>query len=423
MERYVCAHCGHRFEKEPAETVICPHCFWSTSVKKEEEKHSVRNLENPIVPPLSQEPHRIWLWGGGTLLVALVFGVSLFAFRHLRKQDEILRKIQSKNARIIATQAPELNLSAEEREILNRKIALDSVRSLTEEELRTLAPRFTLRSRLPQGVATPPWDEQQFDGFLKEVQAQYRMPLEWTYRRKLTRLFREHYLVASQAFEAKDFLKARDEWIRSLVFPIYHNDPRKHQGVILTMLRPYINDLLSKIGAMNTSLTGLDRHVQEEKLRSAYQNLTDLIQKQSWEEANAKILEISKQIDALEKAPGTLAPPPLPDDVSQTDPDIRQVLITQTAPSPSSLPDLTSLRQDLTEKEKVIQSRMPEALEAARRQYQEALGLIQEENWQAAGELLRKIDFPKELREDAQAKVRILDKILTPSLDSQKDSG
>ena len=34
---YVCTHCGRRFEAEEKGILECPGCFWSTSVKKEEE--------------------------------------------------------------------------------------------------------------------------------------------------------------------------------------------------------------------------------------------------------------------------------------------------------------------------------------------------------------------------------------------------
>lgn len=424
MEKFVCTHCGHHFEKEPSETVICPQCSWSTSVKKEEEsKKPVVNSVRPIEKTIDQPSKQPWLWLGGVLFVVLLIGVSSFALRHLKKQDEILKKIKSKNAEVIATQAPELNLSDADREILNRKVSISSNRPLTEKEKEILIPRVALRSRIPQGVAVPPWDQKHFEAFLKEIELQHQIPLDRSYRRKLVNLFRDHYLAAASAFEAKDYLKARDEWIRSLVFPIYRNNIEKHRGVMLTMLRPYINDTLSKIGAMNASLTSETLYGGEQKIHSAYQTLGELVEKSSWEEANAQVFELSKLLDELGKAPEPTSPPALPKEIASIDPDIRDVLLTQINPVESSVPDVASLRQDLAAKEKVIQSRLPETIEARVKQYEEALSDIQSGNWPAAKEVLRKIDFPEELAEDAHAKLEILDKLTSPSLDSQKDSG
>ena len=426
METFVCTHCGHRFEKEPLETVICPKCFWSTSVKKEMEEVQKAQISEPSRPieMLSQtESRRPWLWLGGVLFVALFLGVSVFVVRHLKKQNEILKKIESKNAQVIATEAPELGLSENERETLNRKVSLPAERSVSEKEKEILTPRISLRSRLPEGVAVPPWDQKHFEEFLKQIELQYKIPLDWTYRRKLTRLFREHYLLASQAFEAKDFLKARDEWIHSLAFPVYRNNIQKHRGVVLTMLRSYINDTLSKIGAMNAALTAKTLYGGEQKVHSTYKTLMDLIQKESWEEANAQILELGKQLDELEKLPKAASPPSLPKEISLVDPDIQEVLRAQINPVEPALPDLASLKQDLAEKEKVIQSRLPETMETVQKQYDEALTSIQNGNWQAARDLLQKIDFPAELAEDAHMKLEILNKFASPSLDSKKNSG
>ena len=35
--RYACTHCGRKFESEEKDTVECPGCFWSTSVKRADE--------------------------------------------------------------------------------------------------------------------------------------------------------------------------------------------------------------------------------------------------------------------------------------------------------------------------------------------------------------------------------------------------
>lgn len=412
MEHFTCTHCGHHFEAEPSETLACPHCFWSTSVKKEE-KETPRAASQKIetAPLRHDEPPRFWWWSGGALFVLLLIGISFFAFRHLRKQDEFLRKIESENAQVIASEAPELALSGEEQEILNRTVPRGAPPALTDEEKKILQHRVVFRSRLPEGIPTPPWDEKQFEEFLKGEELKHQLPLERSYRRKLKQLFHDHYLTAAQAFETQEFLKARDEWIRSLTFPVYKNDIGKHRGVILTMLRPFINDTLSKIGAMNASLVGRDLYTKEEEFRTGYEALQDLLQKNSWEEANAKILELTKKLEGIEKQPREVNPPPLPQEIGLVDSDIQEVLLAQIAPVQPSLPDWESLGEDLRAKEKVIQGHVPGAWEAARQHYEEALTLLKNKNWQEAKALLQKIDFPEALAEDARAKVKVIEKL------------
>jgi hypothetical protein len=410
MKRFICTHCGHHFEAKPAETVICPNCYWSTSVKKEGEEKLAQTEEKPL-PESAPEPERSWFGVGVFLAVALLAGVSFLVFRHLQKQDELLETIQSKNARVIATQAPELTLSPEEKEILGRKISLRPDRELTPIEKEILSLRFPFRSRGPLGIPTPPWSEKEFETFLKGEEAHYKIPLEWSYERKLKRLFKAHYLAGTAAFETKNYLQARDEWIRALTFPVYRNDVKKHRGVVLTMLRPYVNDTLSKIGAMNASLVGQELYATEEKISQAYLVLSDLLQKKSWEEASAQLLEIQKQVETVEKLPKAAAPPALPKEVALIDAGIREVLLTQVVPAEPTLPDWDTLRGDLQGKERVIQGRLPSTLEAIQKGYDEALLLIESKHWKEAKSRLETIEFPPELAEDARAKITILNKL------------
>ena len=228
---------------------------------------------------------------------------------------------------------------------------------LTDSEKEILERRVPLRTPKVQGLATPPWDEKQFDAFLKSQEAQYQLPFEWSYRRKLVRLFKAHYLTAAAAFDAKNLLKARDEWIRSLTFPVYQGDIQKHRGVALTMLRPYVNDTLSRIGIMNAKLTEGEIYATEEKIRSSYETLLDLLKKESWEEAGAKILELQKDLEEATQAWKPVVPPPLPQEVSLIDADIQAVLSAQVAPTEPAIRDWQLLQEDLTAKEKVVQSR------------------------------------------------------------------
>lgn len=437
MEQFLCTHCGHRFEAKTREDVVCPKCYWSTSVKREESgeprgsKPEVQKIAVETPPLTAPNSSRIWFWGGVLVSLALLVGIPTFAFRHLRKQDEIVKKIESENAKVIASKAPELSLLPEEQETLERAIPLDFTEELSESEQGILSYRVPLRSRLIQGLPTPPWDEKQFAEFLKAQEAQYRLPFEWSYRRKLTQLFRDHYISAARAFEAKDYLKARDEWIRSLTFPVYQGDLQKHRGVVLTMLQPYINDTLSKIGMMNSMLTEKDVYGMEEKIRSGYESLHELLGKRSWEEASAQLLELEKALaePGLLQSPASL--PPFPREIGLVDAHIQEVLFAQAAPAQPAERDWQALGGDLAAKEKAIRGRLVTDREAVRKQYEEALAFIKNGEWRAAKELLAKIDFPIELVEDSRSKIKILSKLLGEnledpegaSLDSQGKSG
>ncbi len=433
MEKFICEHCGHRFESEPVESIVCPNCSWSTSVKKEEAERpkivtpKAAPPSRPQTSSASSAPPRPFVLGGGALLILVLVGVAIFAAQHLLKQDQIIQKIESKNADEIASQAPELALLPAEQEVLNRKISLETDRPLTEAEKQTVNRRIPLRSRSVRGLPTPPWDELQFEAFLKSQELQYKLPLEWSYRRKLKSIFKLHYVAAAAAFDEKDHLKSRDEWIRSLAIPVYKNNIQKHRGVILTMLRPYINDTLSRIGLLSALLTEKESSA-EERVKENYAALLELLQNQSWEEANAKLLEIQKDLESLEKTgqAAPAAPPPLPPEINQVDADIREVLLSQAAPSQWMGRDWEVFRQDLLAKERVVQGHLPATFEAVRSDYHKALSFIESGNWAEARELLQKIQFPPELVEDARAKIEILNKLIPPaplaaeSLDSQE---
>lgn len=424
MSQYLCTHCEHRFESEPAEGIICPKCFWSTSVKKEESAPPPVPKPQGVGPVVqeSSSPPRFLFWAGGGALGLVLLGVSFFAVRHLQKQDDLIHKIEIRNSEVIASQAPELALLPEQQEILNRKVTPAPNSPLSESETKVLGRRLPIRSPASKGIQTPPWSEQEFETYLKGEEARYQIPLERSYRRKLKQIFRNHYLAAAQAFEARDYLKARDEWIRSLAFPVYQNDVPKHRGVVLTLLRPHINDTLSKIGMMNTLLAQSDLSKAEAKIQATYKDLHELLAKQSWEEASAKMLELENELKGVEKVPRSASPPPLPDETSLVDSDIREVLLAQVAPQQGSSPDWDALRQDVAEKSRIIQARVPAHLEEVQKRYAEALSLIQVHDWRGARELLERIDFPEELAEDARAKIQVIDSI-PAALDSQKNSG
>src|SRR3989338_6383154 len=367
MDKFVCTHCGRHFEGEAGPSLVCPECFWSTSLEKEEGRRFPANPGRETLPGPSKVRFGsgaslggFWLWAGIVLAALAFLSIFLFASRHLLKQNEILKKIESKNAEVIATKAPELGLQETEREILNRRVTPDPPGEITESENEILARRVSFRPKGMRGRPSVPWNWKEFEEFLKAREAEYKVPLGRSYRKKLEKLFKAHALPAQEAFEAKDYLKARDEWLRSLAFPISGQVVKKHRGVVPTLLRPYVNDVLSKIGAMNSLLMEKDFYSAEEKVEKAYDSFYTLLQNHSWDEARAALLEVMKEWDGIQKAPRSVSAPPLPPEAGSVDEGIRDVLLAQAAPMEPSVLDGETLRQDLEAKEEGIRSRSAE---------------------------------------------------------------
>lgn len=49
MKKFICTHCGRRFEAEEKEVMECPGCFWSTSVREENEMDKKGHAEEDIL--------------------------------------------------------------------------------------------------------------------------------------------------------------------------------------------------------------------------------------------------------------------------------------------------------------------------------------------------------------------------------------
>ena len=153
MERFICTHCSHRFESTPQEGISCPHCFWSTSVKREEDL--TPEVESKEVPqevsgetnPLGLPSPRFLFWVGGSLVLLLLI---LFLGRScdFQKKEKTIKTEKSESASKVTLEAFELTLLPEEREILNRRLAVESKGALTESEKEILAGRISLRSLL-----------------------------------------------------------------------------------------------------------------------------------------------------------------------------------------------------------------------------------------------------------------------------------
>ena len=95
-----------------------------------------------------------------------------------------------------------------------------------------------------------------------------------------------------------DLLATRDLFIESLLFPPYSTNVQKHRGVALTMLKAFITDTLSKIGALNQMVADQNRRQQGKEIEAEYGSLFALIQEGRWEEAILKLDQLSACCDS-----------------------------------------------------------------------------------------------------------------------------
>lgn len=318
-------------------------------------------------------------------------------------------KTSSKPAAAIAGVAA---LSAEEKEILYKEVipSAERVPDAAGQEILNRVVRLETGwvEKLPSGG----WTLEQYTQMLDEQERFYKISFPRSYKKKLQELFRAKYLAGVDAFTKGDLLAARNLWVESLAFPLYSEDLPKHRAVALTMLRPFINDTLAKVRAMNQSLVDKGSRAREEALSVEYQKLSGLIAQKQWTEALAALASLAPQVAQLQKsAPGGEMPPPYPPSFGNVDADIQRALMDLMATNPSSLADLQPLQQDLTEKRKVLETFTEEYAKKAAADYRHALTLIHDQNWGEAIRALESVTGPRDVREDAARKISLLKKI------------
>lgn len=403
----------------------CPGCFWSTTVKKEEDLKSEAPAPSAhAASPSSESKPSLSLNFLKPLLVVLILSllfagvVSVVWFRvrgsgiHFSLPGErISTKGQPNSAQEGSLGSVEA-LSVEEKNILSRIFLLSTNRPLSEEERKILESRAPFQTGIVEKLPSKVWMLENFKQMIAEQERFYKIPLPRSYKNKLYDLFLQKYVSAQGAFESGELTKARDLWVESLAFPIYGDDVQKHRGVVLTMIRPYINDTLSKIGTINSSV--VERHIREREqvLSQSYGEFFDLLQKKSWVEAWALVPALEQKIDELENPLGVkLNPPPYPPAIKQIDQDIQMTLQGIAETPPPALADLSPLREDIQAKKRVLQSFLPELLSEVLSAYDKALEKIRLKEWREAERLLGGIEFPLELVHDAKEKIKVLNQL------------
>lgn len=312
---------------------------------------------------------------------------------------------------------------SEDLEVLNRRLSFDPKRDPDPDESKILSNRAVFRTGIIEKLPYQAWTLEQFKKMVSEQEKFFKVPLPRSYKGKLEDLFSQKYLPGAQAFESGDLLKARNDWVESLAFPLYSQDFQRHRGVALTMMRPFINDTLSKIGVINSTLIEQRVRAKEIEVAKLYEEIFGAIDKKDWEAGLLIIDNLSRYFDELE-TPERLSGevPPYPAAFSKIDPDIQATLTGIQQSAVPAVSDLDPVRRDVELKRLVLESFIPEKLEAALSFHTEALADIAAQKWQDAEKKLRQIQFPIALVKDAQEKVKILKRLQNPPLDPQSES-
>ncbi len=443
MTRYVCSHCGRNFEAEEKEIMECPGCFWSSSVKKQEDAEESVS-QKPVLSKKVSVPFDFSFAFPFVILIVLAGGL-FFAWPHLQslrlnslhvktphlslKTSESIAKPKEKSKTQTAPPTAQAvpsaaSITEEDKNILSRRVQLTADRPLAEQEQKILSRRVPFKSGSIEKLPSQEWTLESFKKLVADQERVYRVPLPKSYKNKLEALFKAKYLPAVEAFKNGDELQARNLWVDSLAFPIYANDVRKHRGVVLTMIRPFINDTLSKIGAVNTMLVERKIRDKEKNAVGDYEKLLKAIEAKSWKEGSEIASGLQKRLAEFSN-PDQLggAPDSYPDSIHQVDEGIQQTLGGLLGGPPPAIADLEPIREDVYAKKKVVDGFIVENLNAAQAKYNEALDLIANKSWAEAIDKLRTLETPMALAEDAQAKIRILKKMNEASSSSGGQTG
>lgn len=423
---FICDHCGKKFELETPEAKECPFCFWSSSVKRADallsEKKGGFHASKEAVSKagLEKSSGNLKYLFRAVLFLVIFAAAGFLAYKAYKifmasprgwKSFSIKPPSEDNRVEKVVTD-PLMLLSPQEKEMLSREVPISGDRTPDASEQAILGRSVPLQTGWIEKLPSAVWTLEQYQKLISDQEAFYKMPFARSYKKKLEELFKTQYLAAADAFTKGDVLAARNSWVGSLAFPLYSQDLKKHRAVALTMLRPFINDTLSKVSAMNQSLVDRGKKLKEQALTAEYQKLTGLIAQKKWKEALVVIGPMTQEVEQLLKnAVPQETPPPYPASFGTIDVDLQRPLMDLMSPSPSSTADLQPLQQDLVEKKEVIETFTEAYLKNAVTVYQSALDLIRDKKWPEAVQALESIQGPQMLQQDAAAKIAILQKI------------
>ena len=417
--KHRCTHCEHIFELEEKAFRRCPNCFWTTSlvpVSREEtiegplQVRPAQTLSDHL--PKKKKPRFIFV-----AVIAVIGALSFWFF--IRNVPHSLSTGASSPLVTSPALHPEkssgttqIKLTEEDRSRLFAPFQMTIPRALTEDEKKMLEKRISPPELSESKPTVSVWSKEDFDSLLEAEQKRRKITLGWMYLRSLKKIFEKHYLPAAEAIRAGNAELARDELVKSLSFPVYQNDLKLFRAVVLVMLRPYINDVIGKIAALNQR--GLKENSAKElqHIFHSYDGLFATLAQGKYLDALQEIRALKNQIRTFESRPAdTLVR--YPASLRTLDPELQNAIRQEAEPKADAVFNSKPILLDLGIKEKVTEQNAPETLKKSQDTFGEAVGLLKESRWEEARTKLRAIEAPPELVEEARERLAMLDRLLS----------
>ena len=437
--KHRCTHCEHIFELEEKAFRRCPNCFWTTSlvpVSREE------TIEGPLQvrPAQTLSDHLPKKKNHRFIFVAVIAVIGALSFwffirnvphslstgassplvtspaLHPEKSSGTAPTAQYRSNERPTGAGPngttQIKLTEEDRSRLFAPFQMTIPRALTEDEKKMLEKRISPPELSESKPTVSVWSKEDFDSLLEAEQKRRKITLGWMYLRSLKKIFEKHYLPAAEAVRAGNVELARDELVKSLSFPVYQNDLKLFRAVVLVMLRPYINDVIGKIAALNQR--GLKENSAKElqHIFHSYDGLFATLAQGKYLDALQEIRALKNQIRTFESRPAdTLVR--YPASLRTLDPELQNAIRQEAEPKADAVFNSKPILLDLGIKEKVTEQNAPETLKKSQDTFGEAVGLLKESRWEEARTKLRAIEAPPELVEEARERLAMLDRLLS----------
>lgn len=429
MIQLACTHCHHRFEAEIKEGSVCPSCGWSSSVVLASEAEAPKSkiesrTKTPVTPGFVPGFLKFSL---KALILIAILVILVWAVTHLLKS---LKKSPSKphQKTNIALPADSQNvikpvaasdLSAQDKDILSSELNVSEEVELSDDDLRQLQKAVDFSSAEVQKLPSASWTSEEFKQFIEKQEQAFKMPLPRGYKKDLEELFKKTYAGAYDLFLTGKIQQARDAYVASLGFPVYMNDVRKQRAVVLTMMRPFINDTIAKIGAMNFTLARAQVGGQTAQVVTAYAALQQMIRNREWSQALVAADKLASELPDVAAALPVIQAPPYTTGFEKVDADIQGTLLRLLA-VPTLGFDAQVLGSDLSVKKELLLELADPDRKKSVESYRAALLKIESKEWPEARRLLLEVKSPAELKEDADQKISVLNKIAQAAVTTTK---
>ena len=427
--KYKCSHCNHVFELADREFHRCPNCFWTTSLVPAEAGASQLDPQPKIISPSSeqQKAHKPFPKGIMIFLIAagLIGGLSFIFIKSgisfslpsisLPKlptwapKADVSKSKSASTAKQKSAKQLESLLTNEERAQLVQSFQISIPRKLNEDEEEILKKQVSFPAKLSEKPKLAVWKKEDFEKMLDSEQKKRKVMLGWLYSRSLAKVFEANYLPGAAAFDQGDYVQARNSFIKSLAFPVYQENVQRYRAVVLVMLRTYVNDVIGKIATLNQYLSVQNSLTEVHGIFESYQALFPVLELQEWDRALFMITELKKRIAAFESRPQE-ARVDYPASFGQIDSELQAAIQAEATPKSESTVSLRALTIDIDLKEKVVRQNTANELSKVQKQYEQAISKLQQKDWEGAREILKAIEAPPELVDEAKKKLALIER-------------